>query len=642
LQSPRQKHHLWITVALSGLLIAACYGFALKLPFFFDDLPVMTWLGWHNLTEIWTQSSEGAYYRPLSFSIYELGLLLPSGARAFALHAVNLLLFWTNTVLVAQIVTMCDREPAHALLSAVLFAVFPFVAHAIPWITALPHPLVASLTLLAAYAALRAEHEDKAWWWSVSLAGTVLAPFAHESGYVCSVIVGGLVLIQYGVRGGRRRLAAVILGGALNLAALWLRGRIPGVAGARLIGWQDRGQNLMFFLHSLLYPIAPVIGRLVFQHGGHDFTLIKVATAGLAILLVWLLYRNKDWRTPASCLWWWICGALPAALSFRYRDLYVAPRLYALASAGIVILWAYVIIEVGRTMRHLWIRRLIWAVLVGAIVVQNITFLHRQGGLFEQLNNVYQQVLEAAKDKRNAPLGFVNLPASLAWPERVYPLIQETVIFVPWYSNVQEFIGVNAAPREAHAVMYPPVLQEAEQIYDFQGPGLDWEQMRQFAIDHASVWLTRYVDGRVFLLDVGTITTQATPLPDEPLAQFENGPKIEFATTRPIQDGHWAIEITWLASGPVDGEVFLHVKDASGNLVAQADGPALGGMVPIWLWQPGDRIHDVRHVTLPQGGGPYSVQVGIYDREGRFPVFVRGVRCPDDAAPIVNIIPSSP
>lgn len=79
------------------------------------------------------------------------------------------------------------------------------------------------------------------------------------------------------------------------------------------------------------------------------------------------------------------------------------------------------------------------------------------------------------------------------------------------------------------------------------------------------------------------------------------------------------------------------MRDVAHHLVAQADGPALGGMVPIWLWQAGDCIRDVRYVTLPPDGGPYTVQVGVYNGDGRFPAYVGGARCPDDAAPVATI-----
>ena len=82
-------------VLIAGALIAVCYGYALGLPFYFDDLPVLTWLSGRGLAEVWTTSSENAYYRPLTFTIYAFGLLFPKGAQQVVLHAANLALHWT-------------------------------------------------------------------------------------------------------------------------------------------------------------------------------------------------------------------------------------------------------------------------------------------------------------------------------------------------------------------------------------------------------------------------------------------------------------------------------------------------------------------------------------------------------------------
>ena len=69
----------WFGILASGLLVMVCYGFAVRLPFYFDDLPKWTWLSGHDLRDIWTTSSENAYYRPLVVTIYKLGQLLPAG-----------------------------------------------------------------------------------------------------------------------------------------------------------------------------------------------------------------------------------------------------------------------------------------------------------------------------------------------------------------------------------------------------------------------------------------------------------------------------------------------------------------------------------------------------------------------------------
>jgi hypothetical protein len=647
-----EKYHAWIGVVVTGALMVVCYGFALGLPFFFDDLPIMTWLSNHGWIDIWTQSSENSYYRPLAFTAYKLGLLFPMGVRQVVLHAVPLIVHWMGALLIMQIVELCDRNSKRAVLAAILFTVFPFLFLASPWVTALSHPLVTMLTLLAVYAALRAEREDAilrkssgrsaARWWGISLVATALAPFAHESGPVCGLIVGGVVMIQYGIREGlhgfeRRRFIGVSLGILLNVAAVLLRDHIPGVGDVQLVEWNDWFQNAMFFLHGLLYPVAPIIGWLVHRHGWHDFTLVGLTAALFALVLVWLARRSGDWRWVGRNLWWWAWGALPAALALKYGDLFISPRLHALASAGVTMLWAGVIIELGKLVRNVWGQRLVWGLLTGAIVAQNVAFLNHQRTLFATLNQVHQQVLGAAEDRGNEPLGYVNVPAWLAYRNRTYALVTEGIEFVPPYSNLGEFIQVNLGWRAADGVMFTPVLQETDQVFGFRGAGLTWEEMRQFAVDHRTVWLTTYQDRQFVLKHVGRIETDL-PLADEPLVQFQGGPVIETAVVQRVREDEWAVLLTWVASGPVDGEIFLHVRDANEDVVTQADGPALGGMVPIWLWQPGDRILDERHFFLPDDRGPYTVQVGVYNAQGRFPAFVDNVRAVDDAAIVATIM----
>jgi hypothetical protein len=641
----RERRYTWLGILLGGVLVAFCYGYALQLPFFFDDLPVLAWLGGHDLADVWTTSSENAYYRPLTFTLYKLAQLLPKGAQQVALHGANLALHWLNAVLVMQLVRLFYRgHEGHVrgLLALALFALFPFMFRAIPWVTALPHPLVVTLTLVAAYAALRAERDDAAGWWGLSLAATALAPFAHESGLVCGLMVCGLIGIQYGFRARPRAIAGAAAGVLLNAGAVLLRSRIPGAGGFLPDGLNSAFENVMFFLHGLVYPVGPVMGTLVHQHGWHDFTLIQGATLCLTLVLAWLGIRGRDGRWIARGLWWWACGALAAGIRFRYGGLVNSPRFYALSSVGIVMLWADVIVRLGASVRPAWGRRLTWGALAGGILVSNLWFLYAQQQVMLSLSHVYQEILQVAEDPRNAPLGFVNVPAWLTPQKQAYPLTKDGAVMLPLYTNVREFIGINRQARAADNVMYAGLLQEPEDIYwGFHGDWLDAEQVRQFAIDHRTVWLARYEGGRFVLRQVGAISEQAQPVSGQPVARFDGGPLLEAAAVQKDGAGGWTLTLTWLATGPAQGNVFVHVVDAQGSLVVQADGAALGGMVPLWVWRSGDRVYDVRHIVLPGGGspqdGPYTILVGVYDQDARFPAFAGGVRCPNDAVPVATL-----
>jgi hypothetical protein len=54
--------------------------------------------------------------------------------------------------------------------------------------------------------------------------------------------------------------------------------------------------------------------------------------------------------------------------------------------------------------------------------------------------------------------------------------------------------------------------------------------------------------------------------------------------------------------------VFVHVVDASGRLVAQGDGPPLGGAYPTSLWEPGELVEDEYVLGAASG----RVLIGLY------------------------------
>ena len=64
-------------------------------------------------------------------------------------------------------------------------------------------------------------------------------------------------------------------------------------------------------------------------------------------------------------------------------------------------------------------------------------------------------------------------------------------------------------------------------------------------------------------------------------------------------------------------DVFLHLLDASGNVVAQTDRQPLSGLAPTSFWEPGERLRDAYTIPLPADLAPdsYRIKVGFYLRE---------------------------
>jgi hypothetical protein len=59
----------------------------------------------------------------------------------------------------------------------------------------------------------------------------------------------------------------------------------------------------------------------------------------------------------------------------------------------------------------------------------------------------------------------------------------------------------------------------------------------------------------------------------------------------------------------------VHLRDSRGTIVAQGDGPPLGGSWPTSVWPIGYLLSDEHTVNLPVGlpAGEYEVVVGLYD-----------------------------
>lgn len=66
---------------------------------------------------------------------------------------------------------------------------------------------------------------------------------------------------------------------------------------------------------------------------------------------------------------------------------------------------------------------------------------------------------------------------------------------------------------------------------------------------------------------------------------------------------------------PLDYTVFLHLRDGNNELVAQADGPPMGGWYPTSWWPAGEQVTDEHAFLLPDSipPGTYYLVAGLYD-----------------------------
>jgi hypothetical protein len=73
------------------------------------------------------------------------------------------------------------------------------------------------------------------------------------------------------------------------------------------------------------------------------------------------------------------------------------------------------------------------------------------------------------------------------------------------------------------------------------------------------------------------------------------------------------LTLYWRSLAPVNEDyvIFIHLLDASGNVIAQADAPPTQNAYPTSWWAPGEQIADVH--TLPTAPGVTSIRLGLYD-----------------------------
>jgi len=623
-----------VALALTALL----YGDALALPLFSDDLVQIPWLESISWRELWSSASPYGYYRPLWYTLWRLWGGLVGGLHPWGLHLLNVaahvLAAWLTGLLAAtwtQPAVPFRKRTIPACVATAMFAAFPFSRQAVAWPGALYNPLVSAMAAGALLAYDRGRRGHGTRWIGLALLLAALAPFNYEAG----LLVGPLVVLTEGVRWLQRRVRwlqrrwlqrrwsrgsrwpVAFAGLFLITLVIW---RVMRGAGATGFGLNppDLRRNAGYLVQGLIYPAAPLAQQLAAWQGiDPELSLWLIAVPTLAVLAWSGLRRNRDALRLGAI--WFALFALPPLVSMEAAWFALAPRFLYMTAAGASLVWAAAVSSWLAPLRPPR-RTLVAGALLVALLAPAARFVRDGMRLYGMAGEPIWDAAAAAATHEPGML-LVNLPLRIVPRSRIYPLGFEGITPLPARVTAEELVAVHTGIHDAaEAVAFGIAAVDDPPGYTYQpfGQPVGWEELAAAVRRTRAVYLTRYGPERIRLVEAGGAAGGGNP-PGDPLARFGDhrfGDRVALLDAACTCDETGQVHLTahWRAEASIktDAAVFAHLLDPQDTIVAQADGYPLLGMLPLWLWEPGEIVRDVRHFDAVPAG-EYTVRLGMWE-----------------------------
>lgn len=635
----------WLWVLALSALVLWLYASAVNYGLIWDD-PLWYQQGAGQTPwQIFTALPTYQFYRPLAI-LLNRQLVAPNGVvNASFAHAIQIAAHLLASVLCAPALRALGFGPKVARLAAVLFALCPLAWQAVAW-QAPQQPLTTLGVLCALLAAHRFQRTQQARWLALSLLFYAAALLFQESAVVFGwiffwinrekLLVIGYWLLQRRITNNYSPITVFWPLLHLLLAALylliWLN--VPRQAGVTGAGFQ--ANVLAYLLQGVVYPLAHGLALGQFNWPVEIWLGIFAMGGGMLLALA------GAWRPRVVGALWVSAGLLPAWAGLAWDYVGVGSRLFYPALLGIAALWACAIIQLWETRRTLL--RVCSAALLAWMVALSLGQWAQFKQLYERGTGHLAQTIAVLATEPTRTLTFVNYPDRLMLRPAPYPLGEWGLVLAPIVQDLGDFARVSAALGAADhslAVFLTGVAEREQWPYavNMRGENTAPENVLAAALASEAVYLTDYLPGGELRLRwVGGATwLPADSSPARVQASFGRGdsPALQLEASTIAQS---TLTLQWRSHQPLpDTTIFVHVLQ-EGVLVASADGDALGGMVPLWVWQANTAITDVRSLAdLALPAGAYQIFVGLYNRQtgAREPAFdAAGQRWPEDAVPI--------
>ncbi|NJN54128.1 MAG: hypothetical protein HC804_04845 [Anaerolineae bacterium] len=406
-------------------------------------------------------------------------------------------------------------------------------------------------------------------------------------------------------------------------------------------------QNSAYFAQGTAYSLTWVGGWLRDVQGWNDLvtavSLSFIALVTAVILQAHCYYRavlrpllgvhSAWWRffaSPAAFPWYWIVlTSLPPILILSFGDTINSPRLLTVPGVGIVWLWGNVFVSTWRwaasqpqaqTAVRRWFPRIIGGLLAlfcVLLLAQNLRFVSRYMGYHTMMGAAYQEAVQqtVAANEKGGTAVFINLPNELRDHTQTFPLGHEGVMFYVDYLPQPEIIGVQVArPVDMALLRFDDIRPVMPYAYGVMGAGNNWLNIAA-KTNSPQIFATRYLTDHIDIVPVGQIDP---PLPNTaPLARFvddSSGDDVNLLDGYVrMEDGQVQVNLIWQKnrlSSP-DVNIFVHVINAQGELIAQMDGFAFERTYPIAQWTEGSPFLDIR--SMPAPVEDVQVHVGLYN-----------------------------
>ena len=640
------------SVAASLLLVAiglGVYGFSLHLPLFLDDILHLRWLDHTDLRTVLTSPGWLSYYRPLPNALWKVLSLALGTHHAPALHALNLALHLLNAVLLLWLVRLW-RGPgslAYGAAAATLFLLFPFSYQAVPWASAVTHPLATALALGSLLLMLGGRDRSSRPLLAASLGLALLSPFAHETGAIVAPLV--VMLLWTASRPVRLRQALTFalpyaLAAGFGTAVLLLMRQSP--LGNQMFNLESRWQNTAYYMQALAYPISPLAKLLLSARWGLNDLWSVVAISAPAIAVLTALYAAVGRGRPAAlALAWFAMAAAPSWLMLGFEYVIDGPRLLYAASVGAALFWALPADLPWRTPRGRVIGGAAAAVVIAATAASGYAFILSRSVIYQQLKRATDQLIAAVGPPSSDRLVLaLNFPSWLAPLDTTYAVGHEGVPIVASYFSMGDYYQANAGrPQRIDGYVLPDVQRPWRFHYVGWGPVVSSDGIQELLRSASRIIVTSYESPEILVYDAGALEAENASTDAGFLSTYDDNLAL-LSYELEKRPGRLLVTLLWQSRGPLARETttFLHMHDQQGDLVAQTDGLPVGNVSrPSW-WKRGDVWRDTRVLPLPEDlkPGRYLLRVGAYPVAGGPRLAARtadGQRAENDSVPLAAV-----